>query len=145
MCEETSAVTSLLKSKKINFGSSPIVSNNTVCFSQSSSSALVQSSLSSSLTSSSTNQESRSFDDDIYNFTYDLGNDVVNLEEETCSPHTNSTAYCGSSNRSQCSQLFLSGDFTDFFFFLFLISAKGEYTRNPTEGGAVSFEPVELY
>jgi len=29
--EETSAVTSLLKSKKINFGSSPILNNNTVC------------------------------------------------------------------------------------------------------------------
>jgi len=104
----------------------------------------VQSSLSSSLTSSSTNQESRSFDDDIYNFTNDLGNDVVNLEEETCSPHTNSTAYCGSSNRSQCFQLFLSGDYR-FFFLLLLISATGKYTRNLTEGGAVSFEPVELY
>jgi len=58
----------------------------------------VQSSLSSSLlTSSCTSQDSRSLDD-IYNFTYDFGDDVDNLEEETSSLHTNGTAYCGSSN-----------------------------------------------
>ena len=100
---EESAGTSLLKSKKINFGSSPIVNNNAICSSHSSS-ALVQSSLSSSVTSSSTSQESYIFDDDMkfdvdmFSLTGDLEDNVVNLEEET-SPHTSSIAYhSGSSN-----------------------------------------------
>ena len=89
--EETSAGTSPLKNKKINFGSIPIVNNISVCSSHSSS-ALVQSSPSSSLPSSSTSQGSKLFDCDIYNFTDELGDDLVNLEDVT-SPHTSSTAY----------------------------------------------------
>ena len=98
---ETLAVTSALKSQKLDYDSSPIVNNNIVDSSKSSSSAQVQLSLSSSLlNSSSTSMDSRSFDGYNYNITYDLGDDAVILEEEICSPHTKSTAYCGSSKNS---------------------------------------------
>ena len=103
--EATSAGTSLLIGKKINFGSSPTANNTYVCSSHSAS-ALLQS-LSSSLTSSSTSEESKftSFGDyDIYDdVTNDLGHDVVNLEKTSHSTNSAITSSSDFMTTSSCS------------------------------------------